>query len=764
MLTLNCIVYQDTRPFSVNLKTKQTLPELQSAIAKSRSPAFDHDNSNIVLYKASDIPLHDITKGDFLERVNQCYKQYLLPHLPLGVLFPNANDTPIMTLNCIILSDDTPFVVEIRREANLNELKEAVMAAAAQLHYMPAPDEGLEPISCDDIKLYKAPDHLYLDNQDFVGYVSQAFQKSKPLRSSALSFRESSDELHLIVEPTVLNLQCVILSDPEPFIVSIPRNHCVWNLKRAIKRAAERLRNVSTEEIFQQNENKKRLCAKDKLNKMFTLLPEEVIVVQIPCLGTPLPVTVDVLTPLPRLREQRKAVYDAGKTERPSTLAKPDVFARWQRGNASCAWPYGREQPVPLSLLHPVFGQFIDESEMAVPTWKDYNMVAELRTKMCQFYDDEAKRRSEIYDIFNQYGIKPTVSVVDDSCVAADGHIMHGHHPICILEIKNGSAGAEPCFQALAYYDRTCKYRGIYEDESSCHPCFMISITGARLCFGGFALMARSTMDIFSTPGLDFHSTEDKKYDTTARHFLALKNALTTLHSFYKHRGTFVMSSKNITFLSKPEKNQPSATKTVQSATPVISPPPVFRLFPYPTSFPACNQTISFEYVAEMAGRALLFKGKAGSDFVCIKFVHQYGKDVHQWCADKGFAPKLMACEKLSAGWLMVVMELLDDSWIRLSDLGRDESRDELKMKIRSFITELHQNGMVHGDIRNTNIMVKKDGGLDFKIIDFDWAGTAGTVTYPAFVNKDVERHKEVDGCKLIYPDHDDFMFELIES
>jgi tRNA A-37 threonylcarbamoyl transferase component Bud32 len=35
----------------------------------------------------------------------------------------------------------------------------------------------------------------------------------------------------------------------------------------------------------------------------------------------------------------------------------------------------------------------------------------------------------------------------------------------------------------------------------------------------------------------------------------------------------------------------------------------------------------------------------------------------------------------------------------------------------------LHQAGYVQGDIRDANIMVRKDGSLGFMLIDFDWAG-----------------------------------------
>jgi len=47
----------------------------------------------------------------------------------------------------------------------------------------------------------------------------------------------------------------------------------------------------------------------------------------------------------------------------------------------------------------------------------------------------------------------------------------------------------------------------------------------------------------------------------------------------------------------------------------------------------------------------------------------------------------------------------------------------------------------VHGDICDVNLMVRNewnlhdDGMTNIKLVDFDWAGPAGTTRYPANVN-----------------------------
>ena len=51
---------------------------------------------------------------------------------------------------------------------------------------------------------------------------------------------------------------------------------------------------------------------------------------------------------------------------------------------------------------------------------------------------------------------------------------------------------------------------------------------------------------------------------------------------------------------------------------------------------------------------------------------------------------------------------------------------DGLGCKIREVVTQLHNQNIVHGDLRDTNIVVANDGS--FMLIDFDWSGIEGQV------------------------------------
>jgi tRNA A-37 threonylcarbamoyl transferase component Bud32 len=160
----------------------------------------------------------------------------------------------------------------------------------------------------------------------------------------------------------------------------------------------------------------------------------------------------------------------------------------------------------------------------------------------------------------------------------------------------------------------------------------------------------------------------------------------------------------------------------------------------------------------------LLFSAKTTDEkMLCIKFVRRYSKEVHQRCASGGFAPALYGFEHLPGGWYMVVMEYITDDYCCIRELSDPRLyHDELTAKLQS----LHQQRYVHGDIRNTNVMVKKDCSPGFKLVDFDWSGIIGNIRYPMNVYRGDSLWKP-DGAQdgqLILADHDIQMLDAMFS
>ncbi|KAF8622212.1 hypothetical protein AX15_007200, partial [Amanita polypyramis BW_CC] len=211
--------------------------------------------------------------------------------------------------------------------------------------------------------------------------------------------------------------------------------------------------------------------------------------------------TVLPLVPLRvRMSKQRQEILDHrpltnGKLDAPSMVAKPANFAVVQKKEYYyyCPRPADKAYSIPLALLHEVFGKFSQERNTSEPTSHDYIYAETFRREMCNFYDQESARRVSFLYILQKYGIILKSASFDESDIRTDGYLDVNNRPIVILEVKNelGSGGADPSLQALIYYERLCEQGGLVADDTSYHPCFMLSLAGPRLCIGGFAYGAR---------------------------------------------------------------------------------------------------------------------------------------------------------------------------------------------------------------------------------------------------------------------------------
>ena len=154
---------------------------------------------------------------------------------------------------------------------------------------------------------------------------------------------------------------------------------------------------------------------------------------------------------------------------------------------------------------------------------------------------------------------------------------------------------------------------------------------------------------------------------------------------------------------------------------------------------------------------------------VLVKLVpRSYSRDVHKHMADNGLAPKLYGYAEMKGVPTAYVMEYLDPSvWQTLypiSELREKLSKrtaSQLRGALQEIITVLDEKKYVHGDLRSNNIMIRTDvmdKYVDLKVVDFDWAGIAGQVYYPAGRNREVKWPGEAGGP--IEQDHDSKMVD----
>ena len=118
-----------------------------------------------------------------------------------------------------------------------------------------------------------------------------------------------------------------------------------------------------------------------------------------------------------------------------------------------------------------------------------------------------------------------------------------------------------------------------------------------------------------------------------------------------------------------------------------------------------------------------------------------------------GIVPKLRGFQDIGAGWTMVVMNALDEEYKIFDKYSLPADTRE---HIEAELNELHRAHFVHGDVRDANIMVRKDSEPGFMLVDFDWVGIIGEVCYPANINKkDIWRPDDVSDGAMIKSEHD---------
>ena len=449
-----------------------------------------------------------------------------------------------------------------------------------------------------------------------------------------------------------------------------------------------------------------------------------------------------------------RRAYLAGKpTQAPSALGMPSKFMQEQardKRTIYCNRPPNAFDPIPVMLLHPVFGQFIDDTENLEPTAEDNRLVRELAVVMSSFHDTETRRGDHIREKLNQSNIRLVQTVIEGSQYRTDGDMQHGDYRYVIAEMKNeiGARGAEPYAQASLYYLESTREQAVAH-PGSILPTLLVLFFGGCVCydtlrrdhlwdhhagpymaFAGAAWNLRPNVQVLSTAvPFHYHTTDEASQRRAARHIAAFRHAAESLKLYY-------------------EQGLPAARESDKTQR---------QMYPHPTTYRDLGDSTQhhFQYVSSMPGGNLVFDCQRRDGLrVCVKFTRRYSREVHEFCASRDFAPKLLGYEGIPGGWHMVVMEHLGEDYMQFKQSSVNlASRDELERNI----TILQQAHLVHGDIRFTNTMVPSNGQGPIKLVDFDWAGRHGTVRYPANVRSgaDLWRPAGATDNRLITVAHD---------
>ncbi|KAH9955729.1 hypothetical protein BGW80DRAFT_1213867 [Lactifluus volemus] len=357
-------------------------------------------------------------------------------------------------------------------------------------------------------------------------------------------------------------------------------------------------------------------------------------------------------------------------------------------------------------------------------------LVLELMGAMSNFFQDKDARAAELRDILTRYGIPVVTSTITSKGhhFATDGAVEISGHLVAIIEVKKeiGSRGAEPHAQVILYYSHSTAVKS-QEFPKFNFPSLLITVFGPQISFSGAVWTTRPYSQVLTpTWPLFCHSTDMAMRESLARHFGAFKAAIRSLEQCYD-------ALKNHALLENldPQFPDPRTYRSLETET-----------------------TVNFEYLCQIDETKLLFIGENDNgERICIKFVRRYSQAVHEKCAEMGIAPKLRGFEDIGAKWKMVIMDALDEGYKPFDkyNLPADE-----REHIRARLVELHHANLVHGDVRDINMMVRKDGKPGLMLVDFDWSGIIGHVCYPINVNKiDIWRPDDVSDGLLIKSDHE---------
>ena len=186
------------------------------------------------------------------------------------------------------------------------------------------------------------------------------------------------------------------------------------------------------------------------------------------------------------------------------------------------------------------------------------------------------------------------------------------------------------------------------------------------------------------------------------------------------------------------------------------------RRYPSLTSYNDDGQETRFTYDERLDEDKLVFSATVnppGSGKCIVKFTWQYSVPAHNYLASHGLAPRIRKCIGIPGEWTAVVMDESKYQVLYGLQLSMAEQH-KVKCKVQSIVQTLHEGGFVHGDIRDTNILIDRASlaSKDTKVhlIDFDWAGCAGEAKYPMEMNcQTVRRPAGVKGGEIITQQHD---------
>ena len=421
----------------------------------------------------------------------------------------------------------------------------------------------------------------------------------------------------------------------------------------------------------------------------------------------------------------------------PSSVAKPSVFRLLQVVDDPLVLN-GRPCDavgLPVALAHPTLGAFLDNvAGGLVPDGQAIDTVLKMSSIMGELSDyNEGVHGGPLVVAVGEYvGYRFAVSRFSDGCrtdstVTCRWDTMF-EAMLVNMELKKelGLGGGCPYLQSTGYYLKFIhKYEGYEVSRLSRLPCLLVYVSGPYFGVAGAVFLGLPIIEPLTPlmPLFDLPHNERLLLET-ARVLQALKIAVGELEAYYGRLA-----------------NQASSLETPQTS------------FPYVDSVRIDEEDVRLAYVSRMDEGANTFRARAGARDVVVKFVKRYSRECHSKCYELGIGPALLSFNSIPGGWSVVVMEWLRGYETLLAMSEDHRVTHEVVDAVDEAVRKMHNEGFVHGDLRLPNVMVGPNNSI--KIIDFDWAGRIGEVTYPPLMNSEIRWHPDAKFGAGILPAHD---------
>ncbi|KAI6045916.1 hypothetical protein EDC04DRAFT_2031594 [Pisolithus marmoratus] len=325
------------------------------------------------------------------------------------------------------------------------------------------------------------------------------------------------------------------------------------------------------------------------------------------------------------VQEARKTYLRESSTEKPSITTLPSSFFDQQNNTRKaipCSRPRRYKDHIPTVLLHPVFGQFIEDTKEIEVSAEDNKLVVELADAMSDLYKNESKQIDNVGKVLTTFDIHFSITIIKRTGYETDGDMAVKDYRYVIAEFKNeaGNTSGEPYFQSIGYYLELTRKEAVTVPSSPL-PCFLLSFFGPYIIFAGAVWNLCPTIQLLLMPiAFNIHSTDTDNLLVLARHMAAFHKATQTLKRYYED------------------------LRPTQPLQNTLSP----QLFPYPTmyTFIVDGTNWQFSYQQQLKNKLVFFgtesaQGSAVMDRICIKFAWRYSPDAHKHCASVGCTPAL---------------------------------------------------------------------------------------------------------------------------